>query len=186
MGKKRICVLTLLVTFIMIFTNVFAQKTTEEAYSKGVEYGRQGKYDEAISEFSKAIEINPNLAKAYNDRGLSYFYKILVEEACKNVYSAYKKVVENSPDYTVYQNTPSQNYSKKEHQGNYEQAISDLNKAIEINPELAEAYNNRALIYYKQGNYNKAWEDVHKAESLGYKVNPEFIEKLKKTSGREK
>ena len=44
-----------------------------EAYlNRGVAYGHKGQYDKAISEFTKAIEINPRDAEAYYNRGLSY------------------------------------------------------------------------------------------------------------------
>jgi tetratricopeptide (TPR) repeat protein len=71
-------------------------------------------------------------------------------------------------------------------QGNLPQAISDYTKAIEINPNLADAYNNRAIAYYYDKEYDKSWADVHKAEELGYAVKPEFLEALKQASGRDK
>ncbi|MFA5340008.1 MAG: tetratricopeptide repeat protein, partial [Candidatus Omnitrophota bacterium] len=36
--------------------------------------------------------------------------------------------------------------------GNYKEAIADYNKAIEINPKLAEAYMNRGVAYGQQNN----------------------------------
>lgn len=71
-------------------------------------------------------------------------------------------------------------------QGNPSQAISDLTKAIQINPNYARAYECRAFAYFASKEYDKAWADVHQAESLGYKVPSGFIEKLKKASGRGK
>ncbi|CCQ64165.1 TPR repeat:Sel1-like repeat:Sel1-like repeat [Crocosphaera watsonii WH 0401] len=37
----------------------------------GVALRKQGKYDEAIAAYKKAIEINPNDAFAYNNMGLA-------------------------------------------------------------------------------------------------------------------
>ena len=65
-------------------------------------------------------------------------------------------------------------------------AITDCNKAIEINPRDDVAYLNRALSYYFKGDYDNAWEDVHKLESLGYEVHPELLKALREDSGREK
>ena len=70
--------------------------------------------------------------------------------------------------------------------GEPDQAISYLNKAIEINPRHAGAYYNRGLAYYNKREYDKAWEDVHKAQSLGYQVHPEVLKKLREASGRER
>jgi tetratricopeptide (TPR) repeat protein len=76
-----------------------------------------------------------------------------------------------------------------EKQGNLSQAISDLDKAIEINPNYADAYETRAYVYFDKKEYEKAWANVHKAEGLGYKPDKEdleFLDKLKKVSGRDK
>lgn len=43
------------------------------------------------------------------------------------------------------------------------------------NPNDAEAYNNRGIVYSYEEEYDKAWADVHKAKLLGHNVNPGFI-----------
>jgi tetratricopeptide (TPR) repeat protein len=69
--------------------------------------------------------------------------------------------------------------------GEYDQAVPDFNKAIELNPEFADAYYNRAVVRCHKKEYDKAWEDVHKSQSLGYQIPANFIEVLRKISGRE-
>jgi WD40 repeat protein/regulator of sirC expression with transglutaminase-like and TPR domain/pimeloyl-ACP methyl ester carboxylesterase len=56
-------------------------------------------------------------------------------------------------------------------QGNYQQAISNLNKAITLNPNSAKAYSNRAAVYNEQKDYPKAIADSNKAISL----NPTYV-----------
>ncbi len=68
----------------------------------------------------------------------------------------------------------------------YQQALTDYNKALQFDPKLADIYVGRAVIYLMQKEYDKSWQDVHKAESLGAKFWPTFTEALKKGSGREK
>ena len=68
----------------------------------------------------------------------------------------------------------------------YEEAIAEFNKAIEINPKHAKSYYYRSNAYYDDGQYNRAWSDVHKAEELGYKVAPRFLKILREVSGRER
>ena len=53
-----------------------------------------------------------------------------------------------------------------EHRGDYEHAIEDYTKAIELDPYFAAAYNNRGATYYKKGNYDRAVEDYTKAIDL--------------------
>ena len=57
--------------------------------------------------------------------------------------------------------------------------------ALEINPEYAKAYYRRGAAYTHKKQYDKAWEDVHKAQSFGFSVDPGFLKKLRKASGRE-
>jgi len=42
-------------------------------FNRGVAYYDKGQLDLAISDYSKAIEINPRYAKAYYSRGVSYY-----------------------------------------------------------------------------------------------------------------
>ncbi|HUN54385.1 MAG TPA: tetratricopeptide repeat protein, partial [Smithella sp.] len=50
----------------------------------------------------------------------------------------------------------------------YPMAIEDFNKAIKLAPNSANAYNNRGLAYFMQGNDKKGCSDVQKACSLGF------------------
>ncbi len=65
--------------------------------------------------------------------------------------------------------------------------ISIFSQAIENNPNYGGAYYNRAIAhFYYQNDYEKCWQDVHMAESLGYKFSANFLSALKEASRREK
>ena len=51
--------------------------------------------------------------------------------------------------------------------GQVEQAIRDYGEAIQIDPEYALAYTNRALAYTLAGQDEKAQQDVNRAVELG-------------------
>ncbi len=55
-------------------------------------------------------------------------------------------------------------------EGQYDQAISDYNKALEINPRHTQAYNNRGVAYRSKGQYDQAISDYNKA----LEINPRF------------
>ncbi|MGZ3614108.1 MAG: tetratricopeptide repeat protein, partial [Syntrophales bacterium] len=57
----------------------------------------------------------------------------------------------------------------------YKQAIGDYDKAIELNPTYAEAYNNRGTAYWSLGNLRKAIEDLKIASKLGSKASQDFL-----------
>ena len=56
--------------------------------------------------------------------------------------------------------------------GNYEQAIKDFNRAIEIKSDFAEVYISRGIAYTCLGNYKQAIEDYDRA----IEINPGFAE----------
>ena len=66
----------------------------------------------------------------------------------------------------------------------FEQAVLLLNKSIEINPKYAEAYVSRGRGYYFRGEYDKSWEDIRRAQDLGYKIPAEFLDGLRRASDR--
>jgi len=66
----------------------------------------------------------------------------------------------------------------------FEQALLLLNKSLEINPKYAEAYVSRGRGYYFRGEYDKSWEDIKKAQDLGYKIPAEFLDGLRRASDR--
>jgi tetratricopeptide (TPR) repeat protein len=67
--------------------------------------------------------------------------------------------------------------------------IAVFSESIKKNPNYAGAYYNRAAAYFHKNNYDKSWQDIHKAEALGINVDSKFtelVEKLKKASGRDR
>lgn len=150
-----------------------------KVHNRGVTYFEKGNFPQAISEFTKAIEMNPNYTRAYYNRGLAYIKQNNYTQAI----SDYTKVIDFDPNHAEAYNGRGVAYILI---GAFTQGISDCTKAIEINPNLARAYNNRGLGYYYREEYDKAWQDVHKAKGLGYAVDPEFLSDLKKESGRNK
>ena len=70
--------------------------------------------------------------------------------------------------------------------GQYNMAISDFSKAIEINPKDAAAYYSRGITYFIINEYDKAWNDFKQAQTLGGQIHPEFLKELREASEREK
>jgi len=148
-----------------------------EGYNnRGFAYCEIGQYDQAISDFSKAIEIDPRLAHAYNNRGAAFLYKAQYDQAILDL----SKAIEIDPRLAHAYNNRGWAYIKK---WQYDRAISDFNKTIEIDPAFAEAYFNRAVVYFFKEEYDKSLVDVIKAQQLGYRIPLKFLDDLRKAGG---
>ena len=170
----------LCMTLLLAAGYAHAQGLSAENYSRlGDMHLTRGELDQAISSYNKAIELNPKLADAHNNRGLAYARKEQYDHAAGD----FSRAIEINPTFDRAYNNLGNSYVAK---GEPERAISNYDKAIAINSKLADAHNNRALAYYLSKQYDKAWDDVHRAQDLGYPVNPAFLEALRKESGRDK
>lgn len=72
--------------------------SAEFRFERGNAHFNGGAYDEAISEYVKAIEIDPNFAKAYCNLGLAYQRKGLLDLAV----DSFSKAVELRPESERY------------------------------------------------------------------------------------
>jgi len=90
-------------------------------------YVRAGKYDQAVAEFKKALEINPGYGDAYHN--LANTYEAMGQPDMAIMY--YKKALSINPNiWQSYQNIGGLYYNK----GDYQDALDSLQKAVDLNP----------------------------------------------------
>jgi tetratricopeptide (TPR) repeat protein len=116
-------------------------------------------YENAISDFSNAIQLDPNYAAAYNERGIAYYDQGKFDKAI----SDYNEAIRLDPNNAGAYNNRGDVYDD---QGKFDEAIRDYNKAIRLNPNDADAYDNRGIAYWKQRKFDKAIIDYNKAIRL--------------------
>lgn len=144
--------------------------------SLGTAYTRKNELDKAIAEFGEAIRLEPGNASYCNDRGAVYGVKGALNWAMDD----FNKAISIDPRYAAaYCNRGNIHMSK----GNIDRAIIDFSKALEADRLYFKARSDRAVAYFLKKEYDKAWEDIRELEGLGMKLNPKFIEELKKASG---
>ncbi|MBF2064182.1 MAG: tetratricopeptide repeat protein [Calothrix sp. C42_A2020_038] len=132
-------------------------------YQKGVDKYEQENYKAAITNFNKAIDINPDYAQAYNRRGDAYYR---LGEYQKSQADSSMAIRLNPEDANSYYDRGFSLYSL----GNYNGAIADYNQAIKLEPKNANAYYARGLARNKINEKQAAFEDFSQAIAL----NPEF------------
>lgn len=119
-------------------------------------------YQDALSDYNKAIKINPDCDDAYINRGNLFFDLKFYNEAL----SDYNKALEINPDSIDALNNRGNLYRLI---GGYEESYLDLNKALEINPDYDAALLNRGLLGEYTNDYSNAIEDLSSVIERGDK-----------------
>jgi len=152
---------------LKIIKDVIEQKIKRETVIylfKGASYFNKHQFDQAIGDYTKAIEISPKYALAYVNRGGAYNDgKGQYDKAIRD----YTKALDINPKYAEAYYSRGIAYVKK---GQYDKAISDFIKALEINPKYAFAYNNRGVAYFNKRQFDQAIRDYAKAIN----INPKY------------
>ena len=131
-----------------------------EAYNNmGNALKDQGKLEEAIAYYNKALSLKPDYAEAYNNMGNTLKDQGKLERAI----ASYNKALSLKPDYAE----ASYNMGNAlKDQGKLEEAIASYNKALSLKPDYAEAYNNKGNALKDQGKLDEAIASYNKALSL--------------------
>ena len=125
----------------------------------GIAFKDQGKLDEAIEAFNKAISLKPEYADAYNNIGIALRDQGKLGEAV----DAFNKAISSKPEYADAYN--NMGIALKD-QGKLDEAIDTYNKAISLKPDSADAYNNIGNALQEQGKLDEAIEAFTKAVSI--------------------
>ncbi len=133
---------------------------SEVYFYRGYIHGSRNEYEAAISDYDKAVGLNPALASAYNNRGIAYQQKGEFELALED----YNKAIELSPDdFLPYTNRGN---LYEIYKGNYDKAISDFNRALELDPDNIIAYLGRAYGYFGRRDFESATADFDRVLEL--------------------
>ena len=124
--------------------------------------------EKAIEDFTKLLELNPNHKGAYLNRGLIYSgleNDRAIEDFSKCIDLYLDEIdFEGASFVYIVRGVTYRNI------GNYQEALKDMNKSIELNPNSAFGYSNRGDTYYELEDFEKAtkdWEKVIEIKSKG-------------------
>jgi tetratricopeptide (TPR) repeat protein len=127
--------------------------------SKGIEFFKQGKYDDAIEYFEKVIEKFPSSTAAYYNLGISYLRKGDVDQAITSL----EKAVESNPEAIEAYFALGECYFNK---GESEKAMQSFSRALELQPDNPKAYYNLGIVYYKHDRLEEALTSFEKTINL--------------------
>jgi tetratricopeptide (TPR) repeat protein len=125
----------------------------------GSAYSRQGKLEEAVAAYEKAIEIDPDYGEAYGDMAGTLADLDRIPEAV----AAGEKGVELAPDYSVGHYNLAYAYRL---QGELEKAIAEYEEAIRLDPDDPDPHTSLGTVYQDQGRLDEAIAEFQEAIRL--------------------
>jgi tetratricopeptide (TPR) repeat protein len=144
-------------------------QTATNWFLQGIQKVNRQNYQGALSDFNQAIQINPQYAEAYYQRGL--------------IYVKYAQGQPLNPDGTVPGCKKIDDYIiicavevKTRAEENKRLAIADFNQAIQLNPQYAAAYHQRGLI---QSENEKKIKDFQVATGLYFQKSLAYLKEKK-------
>jgi len=129
--------------------------SAKEHLANGRTYLLNGQFNEAITELSTAVSLDPKLSEAHNLLGVAYDKKGLGDRA-KDSYERAVKVEEdaqtlNNLGFSLYQN------------GNYRAAVDRLKRAVKLAPTDDRILNNLGLALCRLGKFDEAYKHFARA-----------------------
>ena len=168
----------LLLAFILLAGPYIGQNP--QAYGdSAVDYfnlGMQSSLDyKKIEYFTKALELNPRFAPAYEKRGLFYFFQGKYDKVIEDL----TRFIRLAPDKADVYRLLAVAYLKV---NNYSKAITNFDRAIELEPEMSAAYCYRAEALRLSGKPMEAIQDA--TTSIELKGDERTMADAYKTRGR--
>jgi tetratricopeptide (TPR) repeat protein len=114
-----------------------AQNDAESHLQRGEDLSAARQYDRAIAAYTAAIELKPDYAEAYNDRGFAHYLKGDGHEAIAD----FTRAIALRPNYPKAYNSRGVMYMIGGHKA---KAVEDFDRAIALKPDFRYAYINRA------------------------------------------
>jgi tetratricopeptide (TPR) repeat protein len=134
-------------------------------YDVAADLAKKGQYAAAVPEWTKALAMSPNDARAHNNFGQTLAHLGKKESAVAEL----RKAVAVKPNYPEAQNNLGIVLASAGHPN---EAVEHYRLAIEQNPGYAEAYSNLGHVLADQGHLDQAIEQYEAALS----VNPAYAE----------
>ena len=130
-----------------------------QVIEKGLQLDKASDYPAAIKEFDKAIEMNEDMAEAWDYRAVTSIKMGKYRKALKDL----EEAIDINPGFTeAYNHLGVANYWLS----NYPEAIAYYTRAISLQPTYGTPYFNRAIVYLALEDNDNAYRDLLKAREL--------------------
>jgi serine/threonine protein kinase len=138
---------------------VVPPKSHKDWLEEGNAFFKLKQYKEAIKAYEEAVQLDPNNAVAYRNKGVALNDLGRYEEAIK----AYEEAIQLDPNNAVFYRNRCVALNWL---GRYEEAIKAYEEAIQLDPNSAVFYRNKGVALSKLGRYEEAIKACEEAIQL--------------------
>ena len=133
--------------------------TASDYNNRGIAYHNLKRYQEALTDLNRAIQVDPNFANAYASRGNTYVDLQRYDKALAD----FQRAIQLDPTLIPAYAQRSSTYAAL---GRYAEALADVNRVIQLDPRVAQSYWHRGNIHAAMQRYDKALADYNRAIQL--------------------
>ena len=152
-----------------------ASITVEEHMENAEALREAERYEEAVAEYTKAIQLDPNhsdIADAYYFRATSYF---LLEQLAPAVQD-FSKAISLDPTSPTHWSSRAYAYAQL---GEYKKTVDDIDEAIRLGFVVPNHYWVRAISHEQLGQLDQAIKDLDQAIAwTHWKKNTSWLERI--------
>ncbi len=157
---------SLLLAYLAVFNLLeMVEARAWRNYDAGISLLHQGRTDEAVEHFQKALAIRPESAAFHSGLGSAYYHMNRLDEAITQS----QKALAIDPDLADAHNNLGLYLFQK---GRVNEAIAHFQRALELKPDLADAQNNLGYSLLQSGRVNEAIPHFQRA----LEIRPDFAE----------
>ncbi|MBX3266587.1 MAG: tetratricopeptide repeat protein [Acidobacteria bacterium] len=152
MHKSILSALFAAFVVLTVVSQSFAQPNAEAFFVSGTEHLNSGRFEQAIAEFSRAIQLDPRFVNAYNNRGIAYKR---LNQLDRSIADFTKGISIDPKDADLFSNRASVYALQK----NYDRAEMDYSEAIRLAPREIKQYYRRGDMRLDQSRFDAAIAD---------------------------
>ena len=158
--KKKYIILTILTLFMLSCQ----EKGAENFYQKGLVKASKQNFENALINFNTAISMDSTNPVYYFDRAFYAKENLGDFSGAIEDYTIAIDMVNGDNDANAYSNRGHAQMMLEK----YKDAITDIQKAISLDPNNSYSFRNRALLFIEIKNMNMACVDLQQSLDLGF------------------
>jgi tetratricopeptide (TPR) repeat protein len=134
-------------------------REAEVLNNRGIAFAKEGKFDDSLECYEKALQLRPAFAEVHNNRGIVFGRLNRLDEAV----ACYREALRVKPEYPEAYNNMGIAFARM---GKGEEAIEHFEHALRMKADYPEALNNLANATRGAGDFDKAIEHYRQAIAI--------------------